>query len=287
LSLGAAESQPADRLLSENEKLRAENAALWSTANRLTAENKELKAEVQKLRALLEKALPDKAEAPGSSPKEGEEPANATEKTPNAGNTAIGRAINDYVKVLTQLFADRSLTDIQRKTKWLALTQELDSVLRANRIVVSYTIKDVQFDPHNLTALIECSSACIKSSDETVPDVVLLRFYEFRIVATEVQATKISPKSTMTVAGSPALNVDFSKPAGSQPAIYWDHPMPGYRRLAYVPVKEYESGAHSYTTTILIRDNCSVTVDGVRRTLPVTKAQEERPRTANQDGGHW
>jgi len=81
----------------------------------------------------------------------------------------------------------------------------------------------------------------------------------------------------MTVAGSSTLNVDFSKPAGSQPAMYRDRDMPGYRRLAYVPAKPYELDRHlSYLPVVMLRDNCSVTVDGVRRALPGAKAQPAR-----------
>ncbi|MCX5653512.1 MAG: hypothetical protein NTY65_02525 [Planctomycetota bacterium] len=257
-ALGATDNRPPD----ETERLRADNAALWKTANRLTKENAELASEVQRLRSLLEKAGIDTRPSVNAGANQGAEQGNISQDRPKDGNTAIALAVNKCGQTTQTLAQDQGLTDIQKRMKWLEAMQVLDRVLRANWMVVSYTIENVQLNPDTGTARLECSSASIKSSDPKVPDVVFRTIYLFDIIATEGQAAMITASSKMTVAGSPALNVDFSKPAASQPAMFYSDQMPGYRPLG---VFLGDSGLLSYSL-MMIGEGAVVTVDGLRRT---------------------
>jgi cell division protein FtsB len=276
-SLGATDNPPRD----EAETLRAENAALSNTVNRLNKENEALKAEVERLRAHLEKASTDARSPPSASPRQGEQSIKTAQDSTKDGNKAVAAAINEYTEALRNLEADTSLTDIQRRTKWMEVTQRLDRVLHANRVLVSYVIKDVHFDAATATAILYCSSAHIKPSDPKAIEVVLRGFYAARIAATEAEALKITDGSAMTVAGCLALNVDFSKPAASQPTLYLVNNMPGYRLLGEVHGLSDEVRLLDFSfsctdpywgrvpgrLTLMIGEDCVVTVDGVRRIL--------------------
>jgi hypothetical protein len=171
-------------------------------------------------------------------------------------------------------------TDIQQRTAWLQAARRLNEALGRGTILIEYEVGEVQFEADTNTALLTFSSA-------KVEDLEFQEFYGMRIFADEKTALSIKKGSRATLRGLATLNVDFSKPASEQPA-FSRPPEQSYRPTAYLPYKltfsaepeliTYKDGQWGHLDLlVLVRRDCVVEVDGVRRAL---REVEVLPREA-------
>ncbi len=283
--LGAERATPVDEVV----RLRAENEALRQMVKRLAKENDELKGQLQSLKQAMDKAgidwsalsapkpAPDQSEA--GVPQPGQDP-----------NTAVAEAVQKYAAVVAAI--DRAgSTDIQQRERWLAAAKQLDAVLRRNCVTIAYTLDDVRVyvgeKGGSDTALLDVASATIKSSDPSVGDLAFDSIYRIRIQATATEATRITKRSSVTMRGWLALNVDLSRPASEQPSLWREKVsgtpnMPGYRPVGTVrgmPSLAYE------TLTIVVKEGCVVEVDGAARKMPEAGYSGARSPARNQGRG--
>ena len=263
--LSAAEKEPVSKV-DEVRLLRAEVKMLRRTVKSLREQNTKLAKEVKRLRDICRKAGIDVRESHLHATTG---PAQATTRPKGQdSNTIVAKAIHEFISVVDQIERSEK-TDIQKRAAWLEAAKKLDSILRKNRITITYTIEDVKMDKRSNSALLNISSVRIQSSDPNVGDIKFSQFYEVRIFATEAIASKITKHSTMTIEGTTALNVVFYKPPAEQPSLYGEWDMPGYRPIGYIHGDTIPDSVNYWRREIclMVKKNCLVKVNGVPRKL--------------------
>jgi hypothetical protein len=243
----------------EMTRLKADNALLQTSLEAKSKELEQLKKELARVKALLEKA---EASAPKGSAKPASKPT-------LDGSTAAAEAIRKYSERLAALGGGQA-ADAQVRKDWIEATKALDVALRRPRAVVSYTIGKVEYDSRSSYVELKLAAVSIQSADPDIPSVTLQNVYPIRIVATPEQAARITKDSTLTLEGTLAVNVDFSRPIAEQPAWYGhgrpfgDWQMSGYRPIG--KVKGMADTLAAYQGTILMmQGNCQIKVDGTVR----------------------
>ena len=271
LALGACAARAAEGQdpAGELRILRAENDMLKRQRTGYLKYVENQAHEILRLKALLKEAGIDpeqKADA---------EPAPVTPPSKAA-------AIRQYLEEAKRVTLSED-TDIQKRTAWLQAARSLDEALGQGTILIEYEVGEVRFEADTNTALLTFSSA-------KVEDFEFEWFYGMRIFVDEKTALSIKRGSRATLEGFATLGVDFSKPTNKQPA---KSPLSEqlYRPTAYVPTYlPYTWGSSikwgESTLLLLVKRDCLVEVDGVRRALREVEVEvlpippDLRPRVA-------
>jgi len=188
-------------------------------------------------------------------------------------NTAVAAAFQKWIDALEAL-AQGDKTDIQWREGWLVATREFDSVLRGKLVAIEGYVEDVTVEPRSSKVTLGIKSVVIKSSEPSVPDMVIRTNGPLEIAATEDESKKITKSSTVIIKGYLALAFDLSKPASQQPADrlyknengYVSIPggemvLPGYKQLGSLP----ESALPKFrrrSVKIAIKEGATITIDG-------------------------